>query len=335
MKTIDIEYINYNLVKEGCPKLVLERDSYPEVLINKEGTSLVDANGNNIGTKGDMYHKLLFDKILQEGCMDRNPRPHYEDGVKAHTLSINPAIANIVVCYDLSKGEFPITTLRPIACKSSIGEALWIYQDSSNNLELLKSKYGVTWWDEWDIGNRTIGATYGETVRRRDMVRKLLEEIEKDPDGRRHIINLWQVDDYMEPHGLKPCAFLTEWNVRHGRDGVDYLDLKLTQRSSDFATAGAINQVQYVALQYMFARHLGLIPGMFTWSFNNIQIYDRHINQVIEMLNRDPINCNAHLKLNDDVTNFYDFTVDDVKIVDYPRDEIKIKNKQLKFPIGI
>ena len=57
MKTIDIEYINYNLVKEGCPKLVLTRDSYPEILVNKEGTSLVDSNGANIGTKGDMYHK--------------------------------------------------------------------------------------------------------------------------------------------------------------------------------------------------------------------------------------------------------------------------------------
>lgn len=26
-----------------------------------------------------------------------------------------------------------------------------------NDLDLLKNKYGVDWWNEWDIGNRTIG----------------------------------------------------------------------------------------------------------------------------------------------------------------------------------
>ncbi|MBR1744192.1 MAG: thymidylate synthase, partial [Lachnospiraceae bacterium] len=183
--------------------------------------------------RSDEMTKELFRKILEEGCLDQNPRPHYADGVPAHTLSIN----HVMQSYDLSKGEFPIITLRPIAVKSAIGELLWIYQDQSNDLDLLRDKYGITWWDEWDIGNRTIGACYGETVRRHDLMNALLSDIEKDPDGRRHIINMWQVEDFKEPHGLKPCAYQTVWNVRHGRDGVDYLDMCLFQRSSDYATA--------------------------------------------------------------------------------------------------
>ena len=331
MKKIDVNYINKELFKDNSCRFNLKRDSYEEILINKEGTSLIDSNGNEIGTKGDMYHKIIFDRILQEGCFDKNPRPKYEDGTPAHTLSVNHGMTT----YDLSKGESPLTTLRPIAVKSSIGEILWIYQDSSNDLDLLKEKYNVSWWDDWDLGDRTIGACYGETVRRRDMMKNLLDGIKKDPDGRRHIINLWQVDDFNEPHALKPCAFLSEYNVRHGRDGIDYLDMKLTQRSSDFATAGCINQIQYIVLQMMVARHLGYTPGRFTWSYNNIQIYDRHIDQAIEMLNREPINCNPKIILNPDIDNFYDFTVDDIKIEGYPREEIKVKNKQLKFPLGI
>ena len=31
------------------------------------------------GTKGDMYHKVILDRILQEGTLDHNPRTHYED----------------------------------------------------------------------------------------------------------------------------------------------------------------------------------------------------------------------------------------------------------------
>ena len=125
------------------------------------------------GTKGDKYTKELLQRILDEGTYDINPRPKYSDGSPAYTLSVNHGL----MTYDLTKNESPLITLRPIAVKSAIGELLWIYQDESNNLDLLKEKYNVTWWDEWDIGNRTIGACYGETVRRHNLMRNLLEDI--------------------------------------------------------------------------------------------------------------------------------------------------------------
>lgn len=199
----------------------------------------------------------------------------------------------------------------------------------------LKEKYGVTWWDEWDIGNRTIGCCYGETVRKHDSVKSLLNGLKNDPDGRRHIINLWQTDDFKEEHGLKPCAFLTMWNVRHGRDGVDYLDMCLVQRSSDFVTAGCINQVQYLVFQHVIARHLGYTPGRFTWFYDNIQIYDRHVDFAKELLERQPIDCTPEVYINPDKTNFYDMNQSDIKIIGYPREEIKAKNPQKKLEIAI
>ena len=282
-------------------------------------------------TKGDIYTKEILQKILDEGCLDKNPRPRYADGTPAHTLSYNHGMCT----YDITKGESPLITLRPIATRSSIGELLWIYQDESNDLNLLRDKYGVTWWDEWDIGNRTIGTVYGETVKRHELVRVLLEGLKNNPDGRRHIICLWQENDFKEKHGLKPCAFMTQWNVRHGKDGVDYLDMCLTQRSSDFATAGCINQVQYLVFQHLVARHLGMKVGRFTWFYNNIQIYDRHIEQAKELIRREAVECNPTIVLNKNKTNFYDFTVDDIQIQGYQKELIKKKNPQMKFEIGI
>lgn len=282
-------------------------------------------------TKGDYYTKEIFKRILDEGCLDKNPRPKYSDGTKAHTLSVNHGMCT----YDITKNESPLITLRPIAIKSAIGELLWIYQDESNNLDLLKEKYGVTWWDDWDLGNRTIGTCYGETVKKHHLMEELLWGLKNDPDGRRHIINLWQNNDFEESHGLKPCAFLTVWNVRHGKDGVDYLDMCLFQRSSDFATAGCINQMQYLIFLFMVSRHCGYTPGRFTWFYDNIQIYDRHINQVKEMLKREPIECNPTIILNEDKKNFYDFTQDDIFIEDYPKELVRKKNPQLKFELGI
>lgn len=282
------------------------------------------------GTKGDFYTKELIKRILDEGCLDKWPSSTYSDGVPAHTISVNHGM----MTYDLTKGEFPIITLRPIAVKSAIGELLWIYQDESNNLDILRDKYGITWWDEWDIGDRTIGAVYGETIKRHNLVKDLIQDIKNNPDGRRHIINMWQVDDFKDKHGLKPCAYQTVWNVRHGKDGIDYLDMSLFQRSSDFLTAGCINQVQYLVFLYLIARHCGYTPGRFTWFYNNIQIYDRHQEQAQIMLEREPVKCNPKVWLNPEKTNFYEFTVDDIKIIDYPTDDIKAKNPQLKFDLG-
>ena len=64
--------------------------------------------------KAEQYHKEILQCILNEGFLDENPRPRYADGTPAHTLSVN----HVMTQYDLSKGECPIITLRPIAWKS-------------------------------------------------------------------------------------------------------------------------------------------------------------------------------------------------------------------------
>ena len=208
MVGIDINYINKKLIEKGDIPFQQEDLEYPD--IKTDGVHLLDCYGNPIGTKGDMYSKLIMDRLLKEGCYDENPRPRYEsDGAKANTLSLN----NVVhFTYDISKGESPMITLRPIAVKKSIGEVLWIYQDATTDLDVLKDKYGVTWWDEWDLYNdsgvalRNIGSTYGTIISHYDQMRNLIQGLKDNPDGRRHIIDMWQLEDFKRPHGLKPCA---------------------------------------------------------------------------------------------------------------------------------
>ena len=67
-------------------------------------------------TRGDLYHKDILSAILSEGCMDKNPRPHYEDGEPAHTLSIN----HVVHQYDISKNEDILELIYFIKAQSAI-----------------------------------------------------------------------------------------------------------------------------------------------------------------------------------------------------------------------
>ena len=227
-------------------------------------------------TKADYYMSQMIPLILETGYKDENPRPKYADGTPAHTISINHTFRT----YDLNLGEFPICTLRPQAWKTGIREIFTIYQKPTNDIATMHDM-GVTWWDEWDIGDGTIGQRYGATVSRYDLINNLIKDIQNDPYGRRKIVSLWQEQDLHETPGLAPCAFLTIWNVRG-----EYLDMMLVQRSGDMLTAsgpGGINEIQYAALLMMIARHTGYKPGVFSHVVANEQIYDRHIDAAKEM----------------------------------------------------
>ena len=157
-------------------------------------------------TKGDIYHKQMLKRILTENNKDENPRPKYADGTPAHTLFVNHAFQT----YDVSKGECPIETLRPIAWKSAVKEIFWIYQMQSNKISDLHD-LGIKYWDEWDIGDGTIGCRYGATVKKHDLINNLINGLVKDPFGRRHIMSLWQEDDFHDETGgttkrLNPCC---------------------------------------------------------------------------------------------------------------------------------
>ncbi|MBQ3290966.1 MAG: thymidylate synthase [Mogibacterium sp.] len=285
-------------------------------------------------TKADKYLVNDIHNILDNGYKDVNPRPVYEDGTPAYTISVN----HVVRKYDLSKGEFPICTLRYQAWKTGIREIFTIYQKPTNVLSEMK-EMGVTWWDPWDIGDGTIGQRYGATVKRYDLINNLIADIKKDPYGRRKIVSLWQESDLRETPGLPPCAFLTIWNVRR-----NYLDMVLVQRSGDMLTAsgaGGINEIQYAALLMMIARVTGLEPGVFTHFVANEQIYDRHMENADEMLRRAAEldaaeTAGAEIAIPELVLHkesgceFTDITLDDFEMVNYA----PIK-PQLKFELGI
>lgn len=275
--------------------------------------------------KSDRYLKQDIINILDDGQYDKNPRPKYKDGTPAHTYFVTHNVRT----YDLSKDEFPITTLRPIAWKSAIKEMFWIYQQESNNLDDLH-KLGVHAWDDWEVRETgTIGQRYGATIKKYNIFkRRVLDDILADPYGRYHVANMWQESDFKESEGLKPCAYETIWSVRG-----EYLDMCLVQRSGDMLVAsgaGNWNEVQYAALLMMVARHTGYKSGKFTHIVVNEQIYGRHYKQAHELLERKASRKTPKLIMNTDKSNFYDFTIDDFELVDY-----EPCKPQIKLELGI
>lgn len=274
-------------------------------------------------TKGLTYADDVFVKNLKElktnGVKSQQARPKYKDGREANSIYLT----QVFNTYDLEKGQFPITTLRPIHWKSAIKEILWIYQDQSNNIELLKNKYGVNYWDDWQVGDTsTIGNRYGYTVNKFSIIDKILKQLQENPFNRRSIVSLWDYSSFEETEGLFPCAYNVMFDVRHVEDKM-LLDCTLTMRSNDVLVAHHINCIQYVALQMMIACHFGWEIGKFSILVNNYHIYDNQIEHLNELLRRSdaqmstaPNSPQLRLKCPSG-TNFYDIRIEDFEMLNY------------------
>ena len=118
--------------------------------------------------KADIQFKKAIQKILTDGVWDKNPRPVWSDGTPAHSKFLTQYMES----YDISKNEFPITTIKSTAWKTGIREILWIYQEQSNDLNIARDKYGINWWDDWNVGDNSIVYRYGHSGKKKNLQMK-------------------------------------------------------------------------------------------------------------------------------------------------------------------
>lgn len=254
----------------------------------------------------DMCKDILENGYSTEG---EKVRPKWEDGSYAYTIKR----FGVVNRYDLQK-EFPALTLRKTFFKSAVDEMLWIWQKKSNNVHDLKSHI----WDEWADEDGSIGKAYGYQLSVKhqykegmmDQVDRVLFDLKENPYSRRIMTNIYVHQDLHEMN-LYPCAYSMTFNVTD-----DKLNAVLNQRSQDILTANNWNVVQYAVLLHMIAQVSGLKAGELVHVIADAHIYDRHIPLIKELISREPLPA-PKFWINPEIKNFYDFTVDDVKLIDY------------------
>lgn len=269
--------------------------------------------------KADKYLQETVREILLEGYTDQNPRPKWADGTPAHAKYVTQKVFK----YDILKDEFPITTLRNTALKGAFHDIESIYIKQTNIIEEMHPSIH-SWWTDFVVGTtiggrRSIGQTYGDTVKRYGLVDKLLEGMVNSPFSRRHMINLWQERQMIaDPKALVPCAYMTNYNIKESA-GMRFIDMTLHQRSQDFCMTASINPAQYVMFGMMIAGHLTFITGIehyianFMHIVENCHIYDRHLDAANEILDRKPILEQPIIRLKE-AKSFYDYTWEDFKI---------------------
>jgi len=265
----------------------------------------------------------VLKKIMEEGTDKPN-----RTGVDTR------ALFGIPMRFDLSKG-FPVVTTKKLAFKAVKAELLWFLTGSSDVKEL--QKMGCHIWDanaeadywkpkakfEGDLGRvygvqwRKWKSPYSDTPI--DQIAEVIDKIKNDKYNRRIIFSAWNPAE-LDQMALPPCHMFSQFFVADNK-----LSMSMYQRSCDMFLGVPFNIVSYSLLLRMIAQVTGLEVGEFVHVLGDAHIYHNHFNQVKTQLEREPLPL-PKLWLNPDVQDIDDFTMDDIKLVDYKHHEaIKAK----------
>ena len=202
--------------------------------------------------------------------------------------------------FDLREG-FPIVTTKRVPFRWVAEELFWFLSGSTNEDDL--QARGVDIWEEWATEDQTarfrrekgdLGPVYGYLWRSFggaypakdgiDQIKRLVAEIETNPNSRRLIVTGWNPET-CDDVALPPCHTLFQLKVEDGKT----LHCQLYQRSADAFLGVPFNISSYALLTHMVAHVCGLQAGDFIHTFGDLHIYSNHLDQVNEILSREPL----------------------------------------------
>lgn len=187
-----------------------------------------------------------------------------------------------VLKVDISK-YFPMLTGRKIYKKIFDTEFEW-FINGETNIERFKER-DIHIWDAWADDNGDLGPTYGYQLINFNnsginQLENVINEINSNPDSRRHIITLWNPQQLSEMK-LPPCYHNFQFYVENSN-----LNLAVTQRSGDLFLGIPYDICLFARLLMYVAFKCHLNPQILSLRIIDAHIYKNQLASILDYLNQ-------------------------------------------------
>ena len=226
-----------------------------------------------MANKLDNDYQKLLKQVLTRGV---NKTDRTGTGTKS--------IFGASIRHDMSDG-FPILTTKKIAFKTMVTELKWFLRGDTN-IKYLQDNNCKIWDGDYKKSGRTdgeLGPIYGKQwrdINGIDQLENLITGIISNPDSRRHLVDSWNVED-LDKMTLPPCHYSFQCYVADGK-----LSLMWNQRSADLFLGVPFNISSYGLLLLLLCKETRLEPGELIGNFGDIHLYQNHLEQAEEQIDR-------------------------------------------------
>jgi thymidylate synthase len=124
------------------------------------------------------------------------------------------------------------------------------------------------------------------------------------------MLSAWNVAE-IDNMALPPCHCLFQFYVADGK-----LSCQLYQRSCDIFLGVPFNIASYALLTHMLAQQADLSVGDFVWTGGDCHLYNNHLEQADEQLQREPLPL-PRLAIKRRPASIFDYEFDDIEILNY------------------
>ncbi|QCI22286.1 thymidylate synthase [Buchnera aphidicola] len=217
--------------------------------------------------------------------------------------------------FNLKKG-FPLVTTKKCHIPSIIYELLWFLKGDTNIQYLNNNNISI--WNHWADKSGNVGPIYGKQWRswstlenkEVDQIKNVLIQLKNNPDSRRILVSSWNVGE-IDQMRLPPCHVLFQFYVFKKT-----LSCQLYQRSCDVFLGLPFNIASYSLLTHMIAQQCNLKVGKFLWTGGDVHLYNNHIEQAKQQLERTPLKLPKLIIINKP-KSLFQYSFEDFKILGY------------------
>ena len=282
------------------------------------------------GVNGDIHDEYqyisLMNDILKSGTM--------VTGRNGNALTVFGSAMH----FNLKDNTIPILTTKRVAWKTCAKELFWFINGYTSNNKLRDQNVHI--WDGngsrefldsrnlQHLEENDLGPVYGHQWRHFnakyndcntdyngkgvDQLQYIIDSL-KDPIerySRRLVMSAWNPQQLNEM-ALPPCHILAQFNVINNE-----LSCSLYQRSGDVGLGVPFNIASYSLLTHIIAKHCNLVASEFVYYLGNCHIYDDHIENLRQQIERKPYEF-PKIQIKNIYESINEYSLEDIELINY------------------